>query len=110
MSKNKQRNQSEINLGHETYTRGYGDGIAGHPKTIKKTHRHVHRYHIGYRHGAEEYARNMKSGLHLQDSHGVTQVMHQKPVNPLVATLIKKQSEPTGFWGLLKSWLIKPKE
>jgi hypothetical protein len=108
MSKNTQSNQSEINLGHETYTRGYGDGIAGRPKTIKKTHRHVHRYHIGYRQGAEEQARNVTAGLHLQDSHGVTQVMHEKPVNPLVAALIKKQNEPTGFWDTLKSWLVRP--
>ena len=54
MSKNAQRNQSEINLGNETYDRGLADGIAGRPKSIKKTHRHAHRYHIGYRQGERQ--------------------------------------------------------
>ncbi len=107
MSKNTQRNLSEINLGHETYRRGYGDGIAGRPKTIKKTHRHAHRYHIGYRHGAEETARAAKNGMHLKDGFGVTQVMHNPPKNAVVRALIAQQSRPTTFWGKLKSWLVK---
>lgn len=57
MSKNSQRNQSEVNLGNETYNRGYTDGLVGNPKTIKKTHRHAHRYHIGYRHGQDQTKR-----------------------------------------------------
>lgn len=54
MSKNDQRNKAEINLGNQTYDRGVADGIAGRDKNIKKTHKHAHRYHIGYRHGLAE--------------------------------------------------------
>jgi hypothetical protein len=60
MSKNNQRNLSEINLGNQTYDRGFADGFAGRPKSIKKSHRHAHRYHTGYRHGAEGFGKSNK--------------------------------------------------
>lgn len=69
MSKNNQRNQSEINLGNDTYNRGYADGVAGNPKTIKKTHRHAHRYHIGYRHGQDQTKRVTGPVVSLPDGH-----------------------------------------
>lgn len=98
MSKNTQRNQSEINLGNETYHRGYGDGVAGLPKTIKKTHRHAHRYHIGYRHGVDASKRlisvNSPKTMVRVDETGVAQTLFQLPAG-----------KPKGIWAKFKAWL-----
>ncbi|MBO6275874.1 MAG: hypothetical protein J6N20_00265 [Pseudomonas sp.] len=96
MSKNNQRNQSEINLGNETYNRGYLDGLAGNPKTIKKTHRHAHRYHIGYRHGQDETKRTTGAPLILTNNN-VAHVHHKIPAgNPFV---------PKSFWQRFCRWI-----
>lgn len=95
MSKNNQRNLSEINLGNETYSRGYADGVAGNPKTIKKTHRHVHRYHIGYRHGQEQAKRATGPTLDIQKDN-VVHVHHKLPA----------AAQPKGFWVRLKQWVF----
>lgn len=107
MSKNNQRNQSEINLGNDTYNRGYADGVAGNPKTIKKTHRHAHRYHIGYRHGQDQAKRMTGPALTTPDGH-VRHVHHKLPVpdNAVVRALIKQQdTAAVTFWKRLRNWL-----
>lgn len=98
MSKNNQRNQSEINLGNETYNRGYADGVAGNPKTIKKTHRHAHRYHIGYRHGQDQTRRMTGPALTTPDGHvhHVHHVHHKLPVSDTVVV---------SFWKRLRNWM-----
>lgn len=93
MSKNNQRNLSEINLGNETYNRGYVDGAAGNPKTIKKSHRHAHRYHIGYRHGVDQVKRETSAPLILVNE-GVAHVHHRIP-----------SAKPTGYWARFTRWL-----
>lgn len=100
MSKNTQRNQSEINLGNETYNRGYADGAAGNPKTIKKTHRHAHRYHIGYRHGQDQTKRMTGPALTTPDGH-VRHVHHKLTAEDAHRVLGK----PNGFWAKFKAWL-----
>lgn len=104
MSKNNQRNQAEINLGNETYNRGYSDGVKGNPKTIKKTHRHAHRYHIGYRHGQDQAKRETGPTLTLH-SHNVTHVHHRLP--PLTADgAARVLGKPRGYWAKFKAWLL----
>ena len=93
MSKNNQRNLSEINLGNETYDRGYADGVAGKPKTIKKTHRHAHRYHIGYRHGVDQAKHETGPALTIVGVDQVAHVHHKLP-----------RSQP-GFWTRCLLWL-----
>lgn len=107
MSKNDQRNKSEINLGQETYNRGYADGLAGNPKTIKKTHRHAHRYHIGYRHGQDQLKRQTTEPLTIV-SQNVAHVHHKLPAqeNAVVRALIDQQKKgSTGFWARLRRWM-----
>lgn len=101
MSKNNQRNQSEINLGNETYNRGYADGVAGNPKTIKKTHRHAHRYHIGYRHGQEQAKRETGPTLTILGSDQVAHVHHKLTAEDAYRALAK----PRGFWSRCVAWL-----
>lgn len=114
MSKNAQQNRSEVFLGNETYARGFNDGLNGRPKTIKKTHRHAHRYHTGYRHGQAEANTTMQAAL-SRDVDGVRQVAYanalgqtrlgaadESPVKELVANLGK----PKGFWQRFKAWLV----
>jgi len=109
VSKNKQKNLSEINLGNDTYHRGFNDGLNGRPKTIKKTHRHVHRYHIGYKAGQAEARTTMRAAL-AQDDNGVRSLAYQaehlnlvipKPVEDLQASFTK----PT-LWQRAKRWLF----
>ena len=107
MSKNKQKNLSEINLGNETYDRGFNDGLNGRPKTIKKTHRHAHRYHIGYRAGERERTTTMQAALAVDDNGIQTRVYTgtpepQAPVKDLIANLGK----PKGFWARFRDWLL----
>lgn len=125
MSKNAQQNRSEIFLGNETYARGFNDGLNGRPKTIKKTHRHAHRYHTGYRHGQAEAKTTMQAAL-SRDVDGVRQVAYanelgrtrlassvrqmrerpetliEKPIDELIGNLGK----PRGFWQRFKAWLL----
>jgi hypothetical protein len=100
VSKNNQRNMSEINLGNETYNRGYSDGLVGNPKTIKKTHRHAHRYHIGYRHGQDQTKRATGAPLTLV-SENVAHVHHKLPSSsaPLPT------GKPAGFWARFTRWM-----
>lgn len=99
MSKNNQRNQSEINLGNETYDRGFTDGNAGVPKNIKKTHRHAHRYHIGYRHG--ETARNLAASWVAPMA-----VQARVATIPLsAAEAVRVLRKPAGFWTRVLRWL-----
>lgn len=100
MSKNDQRNKSEINLGQETYHRGYADGVAGNPKTIKKTHRHAHRYHIGYRHGQDQLKRQTTQPL-IVVSENVAHVHHKLTAEDAYRVLGK----PSGFWARFTRWL-----
>lgn len=93
MSKNNQRNQSEINLGTETYNRGYRDGLAGNPKTIKKSHRHAHRYHIGYRHGVDQTKR--ETGKPLTLVHENVAHVHHKLLT----------AKSTGYWSRFLHWI-----
>lgn len=120
MSKNKQKNLSEIHLGNETYSRGFNDGLNGRPKTIKKSHRHAHRYHAGHRQGMEERNTTMRSALAINNQGIQTRsytgsaingglgrvcdpqlVVVDSPVKELVANLGK----PKGFWARFKTWL-----
>lgn len=103
MSKNSQRNLSEINLGNETYDRGLADGMAGRPKSIKKTHRHAHRYHIGYRQGLREnqseHARYHGNSVSF-NREGVEVTIHgngAEKIQPRQASLL------TRLWGWIKS-------
>lgn len=100
MSKNDQRNKSEINLGQETYHRGYTDGVAGNPKTIKKTHRHAHRYHIGYRHGQDQLKRQTTAPLTVV-SENVAHVHHKLTAEDAYRALGK----PEGFWSRVLRWI-----
>lgn len=116
MSKNAQQNRSEVFLGNETYKRGFNDGLNGRPKTIKKTHRHVHRYHIGYRQGQAEAKATQASALH-QDNNGIRNVAYLETpgwsmsadghVNiKTPAEELKANFERPSFWARLKRWLF----
>lgn len=63
-----QQTKASINLGNETHARGFNDGLNGRPKTIKKTHVHAHRYHIGYRLGQAEAKTTMRAALSHNDN------------------------------------------
>lgn len=102
MSKNAQRNQSEINLGNETYDRGYSDGAAGNPKTIKKTHRHAHRYHIGYRHGADATKRSTGNPL-VVVSGNVAHVHHKLRADHTLAGNPRNVGLLTRIWNWIKT-------
>ena len=111
MSKTGQQSPANINLGNQTYDRGVSDGLHGRPKAIKKTHTHAHRYHAGYRHGVEQRLNIRRERVSsFKDDNGVQVNVHgegAQELNPLVRVLIAKQSKPTGFWGTLKSWLVR---
>ncbi|AXC36504.1 hypothetical protein HOT57_gp60 [Pseudomonas phage phCDa] len=110
MSKNNQRNLSEINLGNETYNRGYADGSAGNPKTIKKSHRHAHRYHIGYRHGQDQAKRETGPAFEVLDGNDVVRVHHRIRSASLANNFapahdLYPSGKPRGFWAKFKAWL-----
>lgn len=109
MSKNAQQNRSEVFLGNETYARGFNDGLNGRPKTIKKTHRHAHRYHIGYKAGLAEKQTTMRAALSV-DMDGIQTNNYERgqslgdyrsPVNELIDGF-----EKPSFWQRAKRWLF----
>lgn len=107
MSKNNQRNLSEINLGNSTYARGFNDGLNGRPKTIKKSHRHAHRYHIGYKAGQAEHRTTMRAALSTSDSGIETRNFYRVPETPSpVSDLIQNLGKPKGFWARFRDWLL----
>ena len=68
--------KASINLGNETHARGFNDGLNARPKTIKKSHAHAHRYHIGYRLGEAERLTTMKAALAVEMQQGMNVVTH----------------------------------
>lgn len=104
MGKNAQRNLSEVNLGNETYDRGLADGMAGRPKSIKKTHRHAHRYHIGYRQGQRQ--RPSASDVSVTQG-GIAVTVHghgsAQLRSPSGLTASNKRGLLTRIWGWIKS-------
>ena len=105
MSKNNQRNLSEINLGNETYHRGYQDGLAGVPKNIKKSHRHAHRYHIGYRHAQEYRKRAVVSREVKLAEHAKLNTIQVGTKVYAAAPTVPKPKEQLGFWTRCLLWL-----
>lgn len=99
MSKNNQRNLSEINLGNQTYDRGFADGMASRPKSIKKTHRHAHRYHVGYRHGLESLGRSYTQGQSFSDGDGVYKTVHGEGAKVLKSSVVNMR-----WWTRLLAW------
>lgn len=108
MSKNNQRNHSEINLGNATYERGFNDGLNGRPKTIKKTHRHAHRYHIGYRAGDRERNTTRQAALAVDSVSSPIRTHAYLPGNlahPWGADHVENLGKPQGFWQRFAAWL-----
>lgn len=73
--------KASINLGNQTYERGYADGLANRPKSIKKSHAHAHRYHAGHRRGVEDFKRRRTSMATkaVQEDNGVVRVLYTEP-------------------------------
>lgn len=113
--KSGKQSPASVNLGNQTYDRGVSDGLHGRPKAIKKTHTHAHRYHAGYRHGNEQRL-NVRRGrvASFTDYNGVQTNVHGEGAvdlaNPVVRALVRQQNKPTGFWGKLKSWLVRAQQ
>lgn len=89
--------KASINLGNETHARGFNDGLNARPKTIKKSHAHAHRYHIGYRLGEAERLTTMKAALATNDAGIVTCSFERNTVVPA--------PEPKGFLGRFIAWI-----
>lgn len=98
--------KASINLGNETHARGFNDGLNARPKTIKKTHAHAHRYHIGYRLGEAERLTTMKAAL-ATDNNGVITAHYRKSEdNPVVKALMAQGEKEIGFFKKLKNWMF----
>lgn len=92
--------KASINLGNETHARGFNDGLNARPKTIKKSHAHAHRYHIGYRLGEAERLTTMKAALAVEMHHGMNVVTHSYQTADT-----KPEAKPKGFLGRFIAWI-----
>lgn len=90
MSKSGQQSPASVNLGNQTYDRGVADGIHGRPKSIKKTHAHAHRYHIGYRQGEKARARSGYAAVHMPTADGVQTAFHGESAKILKKGLLSR--------------------
>lgn len=89
-----------INLGNVTHARGFNDGLNGRPKTIKKSHAHIHRYHKGYALGVVERSTTMRSAMDVQLDMGVsisTRVYQVEDTKP--------ETKPKGLLNRFITWL-----
>lgn len=89
--------KASINLGNETHARGFNDGLNARPKTIKKSHAHMHRYHIGYRLGEAERLTAMKAAL-CTSSDGVETRSYQR-------STVTPPPKPKGFLSRFIAWI-----
>lgn len=97
----KNPSRASINLGNETYSRGFNDGLNGRPATIKKSHRHLHRYNKGYALGAAEQQRTMHAAVNI-DNEGVMQSFI-KHADAIQREDVKKK--PKGLLSRFVAWL-----
>ena len=97
----KNPSRASINLGNETHARGFNDGLNARPKTIKKSHAHAHRYHIGYRLGEAERLTTMKAALAVEMHQGMNVVtMHYHHNSPFAPG-----EKPKGFLSRFIAWI-----
>lgn len=95
--------RESINLGNDTYARGFNDGLNGRPVTIKKSHAHAHRYYKGHAAGGLERSTTMRSALAIEEE-GVMQsfIKHSELIKRL-----ETEEKPKGFLSRLFTWFRK---